>query len=240
MNFVNKDYIAELMQSENLYLFTLHGVDGKSILCEQDDEGFKVGEAIQKLDHCLESLEPNQVVYLTLRRTTKKDKSLGGAVRGNYQFKIRTGAAKPINGHTPQIDNSLVNAEILRLMQEKKELELKMADLKAEQKHAELTRQIEEIKNGSVLEKYAPQILALMQNMFAKNQGATVGVAGLEDTETQTNTEATPKQRITIAINKLMHIDKDFVNTIELLAKFAEQNPQSYLGFLPMLRGQVK
>lgn len=237
MNFVKKDYIAELMQSENLFLFTLCGVDGKSILCEQDDESYKVGESIQKLDHCLESLEPGQVVYLTLRRHTKKDKSQGGAIKGNYQFKIRTGTDKAISGHTPQIDTSLVNSEILRLMQEKKELELKMAELKAEQKHAELERKIEEIKNESVLEKYAPQIIGTLQAMFTKQAGAPVAVAGLEDTETET---ATPKQRITAAINRLIKIDKDFVNTIEVLAAYAEQQPQSYLGFLPMLKAQVK
>lgn len=238
MNFVNKDYIAELMQGENLYLFTLCGVDGKSILCEQDDEATKVGEAIQKLDHCLESLEPNQVVYLTLRRTSKKDKGLGGSTRGNYQFKIRTGTAKAISGHTPQIDTSLVNSEILRLMQEKKELELKMAELKAEQKHAELERKIEEIKNESVLDKYAPQIMGVLQSMFAKQTSAPVAVAGLEQEETQT--ETTPKQRITAAINRLLKVDKNLVETLELLATFAEQQPQSYLGFLPMLKAQVK
>ena len=227
-----KAQVLQTMQQKNISFFKVSDVTGKNFSYIQDDEEVTPEEAYNELSDYLGNLEPG-IVTIHLSEKSYKEKANGGAIKsGNYVMKVRIGAN---NLQTPQIGG--LNADYKNLLQQNFELQNKIMLLEhqkiSDEKHRLLEEKIEGLKNTDVLEKYAPLIqMAISQFMPGSAQAAPVpvGIAGTDE-------EApTTKTRLTKSVNRLLKIDNNFVENLEMLADFAEAKPEQYKKFIPMLK----
>jgi len=227
-----KAQVLQTMQQKNISFFKVSDVTGKNFSYIQDDEEVTPEEAYNELSDYLGNLEPG-IVTIHLSEKSYKEKGTGGAVKGgNYIMKVRIGTN---NLQTPQIGG--LNADYKNLLQQNFELQNKIMLLEhqkiSDEKHRLLEEKIEGLKNTDVLEKYAPLIqMAISQFMPGAANAAPVpvGIAGTDE-------EApTTKTRLTKSVNRLLKIDNNFVENLEMLADFAEAKPEQYKKFIPMLK----
>ena len=227
-----KAQVLQTMQQKNISFFKVSDVTGKNFSYIQDDEEVTPEEAYNELSDYLNNLEPG-IVTINLSEKSYKEKGTGGAVKGgNYIMKVRIGTN---NLQTPQIGG--LNADYKNLLQQNFELQNKIMLLEhqriSDEKHRLLEEKIEGLKNTDVLEKYAPFIqMAISQFMPGAAAAAPVpvGIAGTDE-------EApTTKTRLTKSVNRLLKIDNNFVENLEMLADFAEAKPDQYKKFIPMLK----
>lgn len=224
--------VLQTMQQKNISFFKVADVTGKNYSYIQDDEEVSPEEAHTELSEYLKSLEPG-IITIQLSEKSFKEKGNGGAIKGgNYIMKVRIASS---NLSTPQI-GGLTN-DYKDLLKQNFELQNKIMLLEhqkaADEKHRILEEKIEGLKNSDALEKYAPLIqMAISQFMPGANGAAPapVGIAGTEETQ------PTKKEKITKSVNRLLKIDPDFCDNLELLADFAESKPDQYKKFIPMLK----
>lgn len=241
MNIVNKDFLFNLMQEKDLKFFCVFGYDGKSKLFEQDESNVSTGDAIHQLSSCMDAMEDGQIIKVELCQVDRANRQASSGntrkSREVYEFRVRCGKKPGITG-TPVIDTSLVNTQHLQLLEKIKQLELQLEKKEHEHRIKEIERKLEEKNEESPLEKYLPIIInglgwggAGAALATAAQKQPVTGIAG-----TESETEATPKQKITDAVNRLLKVDKDLPNTLQTLATFAEKDPNKYLSFLPILK----
>jgi len=224
--------VLQTMQQKNISFFKVADVTGKNFSYIQDDEDLSPDEAYNELNDYLKSLEPG-IITIQLSEKSFKEKGNGGAIKGgNYIMKVRIASN---NLSTPQIGG--LNADYKDLLKQNFELQNKIMLLEhqkiADEKHRILEEKIEGLKNVDPLEKYAPLIqMAVSQFMPGANAAAPapVGIAGTEETQ------PTKKEQITKSVNRLLKVDPNFVENLEVLADFAESKPDQYKKFVPMLK----
>jgi len=225
--------VLQTMQQKNISFFRISDVTGKNFSYIQDDEEITPAEAYNELNDYLKNLEPG-IITIQLSEKSFKEKGTGGAIKGgNYIMKVRI----PNNNlQTPQIGG--LNEDYKSLLKQNFELQNKIMLLEhqkiSDEKHRQLEEKIEGLKATDPLEKYAPLIQALLPQFMGTAAAAAPMVApGIAGTEEETPNQ---KQKITKSINRLLKIDKDFVDNLEMLADFAEAKPDQYKKFIPMLK----
>ncbi len=228
----NIKYVLDLIEREELKYFKITGADNKSIVLKQDNPDISVTEAYNMLEDFLASCEAG-IINIKLSKVSDKEKGTGGVIKGqDYTFRVRIGATSARIAGTDA--NTMAGTE-KALMQEifSLKLQLQLMEQKHHQKEElrKLEEKIEGLKDQDPLEKYAP-LIQHFAGQFFKQPVPVAGIAGHEE-----ETPATDKKtRITKAINRILKVDADFADNIELLANFAEKSPEKYKNFVPMLK----
>lgn len=226
----NINAVLTLMQQKQIQYFKIFDATGKNLAYIQDDEELTAQESYNELSEYLKNLEAG-IVTIQLSEKSFKDKNSGGNLKsGNYNFRVRVGNTL----NTPQPTISGLNEDYKDLLRQNYELQNKIMILEHERKADEITRKLEEkiegLKNEDVLEKYIPLIAGFMNKFTTTGQIAQQPVInGVEDKNDK-------KSLITNAINRLVKIDKNLAENLNLLADFGEKNPEKYHSFIPMLK----
>lgn len=228
----NIKYVLDLIERDQLRFFKITGADNKSIVLKQDNPDVSTTEAYNMLEDFLSNCEAG-IINIKISEVSDKEKGTGGAIKGkDYTFRVRVGASSSRIAGTDA--NTLGGIE-KALMHENYNLKLQLQLL--EQKHQQkeelrkLEEKIEGLKDNDPLEKYAP-LLQSLAGQFFKAPAPVAGIAGHEEESAGTD----KKTRITKAVNRILKIDPNFADNIELLANFAEKSPEKYKNFVPMLK----
>lgn len=227
MPFIKLEYIYKLIEEKELPYFKV--TDGKTLI-GKNNEVSEPTKARELLEEILEMIQ-DSVVCISLSDRSDKERSKGGSNWDNYTFKVRLNQSESIAG------TGGINGTILSLMNSNNELARKFEMLQKEHELNGLKKEIEELKQAKekpdALEKYAPLLYSALTG-----HPLPMAVAGVEDGAVdETVVEKQAKAREAIA--RLTRIDKNFHNTLLLLAEFAEKHPEKYHAFLPMLKAQI-
>jgi len=231
----NISVVIDKMKQLNTPYYSVCELDGKTLLSENDDE-ISVEAAMDELDQILHNIEGS--VKVILRPTSKKSRAAGGALNGSHIYSLRLGEEKQnksING----MDNT-----IMGLMQQnyeskldaiKKDYEFReeMRELKESLKSDNSTSSLNEIIEH--LKPFLPMILNKLGMI-----GPVPSIAGQEDDIIEETIDAATVTKLNESVAELMQIDENFVDTIQILAKFAKQAPEQYKSFIPILKSQIK
>lgn len=221
---VKKEYILKVMEEQNLPYYAV--TDGKDMIGLNDDEP-NIDAAVRSLEMLLDNVEDGFVV-VKLSNVSKKDKGAkGGRNYWNFEFKLNLKKQNEAG-----IGAAGINSTILQLMEANNTLLRKIEQQANEQKIKELERAIGEAKEeGTGIEKWIPVLTAAMS-------GQKVGLAGTGAPAME------PPQvdrivKIRAAIARLGKVDRNIDDTLTLLADFAEEKPEQYLSFIPIIKSQL-
>lgn len=230
MPFVKLDYVKKLMEEKNLPYFKI--TDGRTLIGKNNDES-SPSKAIDSLDEILEMIE-DSVVTISLSERPDKDKRAGGNNMNDYVFKVRL-QGEGTNG----IGSAGINGTVLSLMKENSDLLRKLEMQNRDQVIEGLKKEMQELKEKKnkpdVLDQYLP---LLVQSLTGKPFNQPVAVAGHNDGPVNPDVMERLK-KIKLQLMRLEKIDSDLVETLTMLADFAEQNPEKYRAFIPMLKAQL-
>jgi len=187
----------------------------------------------------LESIIPNLsgMVLLTLSPKNKTEKQAGGmATRQDLNITLQLGNNNmPVQaiGNIP-IDNTKIFNEIEQRFNDK--LEAQKIEFKHLNEIESLKRELAEAKEANptikMLEPHLPGIIA---GIFG-GANAPAAIAGMPKSENTQEFSAEDDERAENSVKRLLAVDPDFLNVLERLAAFAENNIQGYnyaLGMLP-------
>ena len=231
----NIDVIINKMLQLQTPFYSVTEMDGKAILDENENK-ISVETASDNLTTFLHSIEGS--VKVTLRMKSKKDRSEGGSAKDNHTFAIRL-------GETSSRGVAGVDQTILGLVQSNFNSQVQAIKQDYENREAlRLLKEDLEEKNSTslsdILEHIKPFIPAIL-NKIGMLPGAAPAIAGTEsEVIPETKVDDTQIARLNVAVSTLLSIDPNFVETLEILAKFASQGPEQYKSFIPILKSQVK
>ncbi len=228
------------MHANRLAYYKVLDSDGKTILDIQDDNEVSVDEAVNRLRDTLENL--TGLITVVLSDKPKKDKGAGGAIN-DLKITIKLtedGSSKGITGH--EMGNDIIRNSIakeyeakMETLQEKHKNEVERLKMEHanEKKFADLHEKIKELKDGDYLDKVLPMI----SGIFGAPPVAP-GINGIppggETVEMPQHPHITGpadpngKARMVNAINRLLKVDQNFIEHLELLANLSESNPMVY------------
>ena len=227
--------VLDKMKQLNTPYYSVFEPDGKTILSENDND-ISPDEARDELDEILHNLEGS--VKVVLRLTSKKSRPAGGALGGSHIYSLRLSEDKrqSVGG----MDNT-----IMGLMQQN--FESKLDAIKKDYEFREEMRSLKEDlkKNDNsttslteILEHLKPFLPMIMSKLGMIP--ASPSIAGNEAEIIESEIDPVTITKLNEAIAQLMSIDENFVETIEILAKFAKSAPEQYKSFIPILKSQVK
>jgi len=222
---VTREFMFQQMVGRKLPYWMV--TDGRDTIAENMEE-----QSVAKSQEMLEEVMSNVLdtfIIVKLSDRTKQERAKGGNTKTDYlEYKIQLRGSPSMGGIG---GNSMVGD----LLNEVKQLQQKNHELQITQLTENMKREMKELKEK--LESKDPMsemALKVISGLFDKDK-ATVGIAGSEH-ETVNETEVEKQKKIRAALIRLAKIDKDIANTLTLLADFAENNPEKYHAFIPMLK----
>lgn len=219
---IKKEFLFKEIEKEGLFFYSV--VEGSNVIAENQSCD-SVEQCIEELTEVFESLDESSVI-VKLSNKKKSDRSKGGRDHKYREYKVGLRSSDSLGSGA----GSLSMLERIFQLQ----LELKLRDKDKEKE--DLERRIKELEEGGnnpMLEKGINLIAG-----FLSSQGKTV-VAGHNDGPLPGAGVATPAERVKAAISRLAKIDPQCVDTLELLADFAEKKPEDYRRFIPIVKGMV-
>lgn len=219
---IKKEFLFKEIEKEGLFFYSV--VEGSNVIAENQSCD-SVEQCIEELTEVFESLDESSVI-VKLSNKKKSDRSKGGRDHKYREYKVGLRASDSLNSGA----GSLSMLERIFALQ----LQLAMRDKDDEKK--ELERRLKELEEGGnnpLLEKGINMLAG-----FLGSQGKTV-VAGHNDGPLPGADVVSPAERVKSAISRLAKIDPHCVDTLELLADFAEKKPEDYKRFIPVVRGMV-
>jgi hypothetical protein len=232
----DKDFIYNKMRTNNLAFYKVLDSDGKTLLDQQDDPDITAEEAAVRLSETLDKL--NGLVNIVLSAKSGKEKNQGGAIKGDIKLTIKLSDGS-ISGHDLRRDEiTAIKAReseaVISALKDKHESEIKALHekYKREAEMKELRDQIKELKDGNNMDKYLPMIAGL----FGVQPGAVAGFPEQQEPHITGTDDVSPKERLAGAINRILKVDRNFIEHIELLANLAENNSLIYFGAIQKLK----
>lgn len=240
MAFVKKQFVYDLIKSENLKFFDVKDSDDKTLLFSNQDEDKSTIEAYNMLEDFLEEqVEPGTVVYVLLSDISRKAKKNGGNW-DNRKFRVRTGreVGKQNERSIGYISSNEMGYDVKSLYEKNLQLHLenqKLAD-KLERREMEIKfqNQIDKLKDESPMEKYIPAIMGLFTQ--GKQAASMAAIHGAEEQTAEQQAVSNDKERLQGILKRLREIDKNYIDTLDLITKFAEKDSNKYFQFIPMIQ----
>jgi hypothetical protein len=232
-SFQSQEYAINLMRLHDCRFWIIKDSDGRSVLGEQKDEESTLEQSIEALESALMEIN-GKYVNLHLRSKSRAQRGAGGDIKsGNFDLKVNL-SGNQINGVNQ--GNSNNDLALKSLMQEIQSLKVQMIEQKHQQELGVLKQEISELKNGNPL---LDQVIQGLAGVFVKgeNNNQAAQIPALSQSPALSGTE--PKKgtgRIQAAIKRLAVVDPNFIESLEKLVSFAENNPDQYHAYLSMLK----
>lgn len=182
--------------------------------------------------------------FVSIQVSKEHLKKGGDQISNVFKYRVlcKSPAVSPVTTATDiKTISGLSNDYLPQLIQ----LNVALAETRKDMRIMQLETEIDKLKKeqkekggkSSVLEKY---ILRLLDESQTPNKPAPAinGPIVKEQTQPVTGTEQDKKEaakRLVDALNRLKLVDSGLVDSVEKLAKFAEQNPEQYKQYLSML-----
>lgn len=143
-------------------------------------------------------------------------------------------------------DSFFSNGELKNLFFENQELKLQINSLKrdlaeAQKTIAELEEELNEVEEVEETETIAGLPKEMVQNAvmgilgLTQKQNSNQPINGIEVEGTENKTE-----KLKSILQRIKAVDRNYVENLEVLAKFMEQQPQQYFAFLPTMKGLTR
>lgn len=219
--------VKSLMIEGNLSYFSV--THNASTLYQQTEE-LTATESAAKLCDFVEGLD---YPYIDVKLSDKSpgDKSKGGRfVNLTHRIKLVDAPGKSEAGS---------GAGTISLLREIAELKTQIVENKYNALIKELNDKIDDIKenNKNPMQDAALQML---MNMFAgQTPIAAPSAPALAGHETAPDTVKSEQTRIKEALKKIRSADRNYIDTLEMIAQLAETKPQVYRNSLPLLKSQL-
>jgi hypothetical protein len=164
-------------------------------------------------------------------------------------FSVKLEPKKRITGTTSTkesiSDSFFSNGELKNFFFENQDLKLQIQSLKRDlaelQKlNAELEAELNEVEEVEETETIAGLPKEMVQNAvmgilgLTQKQNSTQPINGIE-VHTENNVD-----KLKSTLQRIKAVDPNYIDNLEILAKFMEQQPQQYFAFLPTMKGLTK
>lgn len=224
---ITKDFILKTLAAHDCKIYEVRSgghAKGGLLSCQLDD-GWESAAALKRLEHDLNSLEGAGVIYIKAK-TAPSNK--GGDNRKVFEYTLNLNGAQqptaqPISGIAshPQ-DTASIEASIRANMQR---------EFDDKQKIYDLQRQIDGLKEAGPLDKYMGPLMQVLAMKLAPQTPAQPPINGHPEDETSQEVHENPMEqteRINQALSRLMEVDPDFIDHLEILAEIAQTNQAVY------------
>jgi phosphorylcholine metabolism protein LicD len=206
-------------------------------------------KSISRLKNTLEEIDGDTVTVTIKDKTTQQGnpKFERQANRIKEQvFLIKLDPRKKNIGTSAKetiTDSFFSNGELKNFFFENQDLKLKIQGLQRDlaelQKiNAELEQELNEVEEVEENDTIAGLPKEMVQNAvmgilgLTQKQPSAQTINGIE-VETSTNTS----NKLKSILQRIKKVDSNYINNLEILAKFMEQKPDQYFAFLPTMKG---
>jgi hypothetical protein len=224
----SKEFVIRKMRESRFPFFTVKDSDNKSIIWDQQDPDVSEAKAVEQLEEVLNEAQ-GSFLFVSIKGKTKAQLGSGGNTKGaeskGLEYKVKIdGQMNGVSGN--RTDSSEHYKTIAGL-------EHKLLEMQYNQKYEALERKIEDLKkedNNPMMEKAFQMLLPHLM----PGAGAALPAPALAGPPTdQGNSE---QERLRAALRRLSAVDPHFVDTLCYLADFAENKPDIYASYIPMLK----
>ncbi len=236
----NIDDVIDFVKRNDSPYWTVRDQSGNKI-AEQQNEDVELPASIKLLNEVLMRYEEGGAKLCITHQKQHGNKGAAGAFKIWYTTpRIATGALAGVEnaGGSKQVLDLIERIHTVEKSALEREHERRMEDLKRE-----LTRKE---KPPSVTDKLVETLLSnpaignAIAGILGKFAGAPAPIAGHAAIQGHVDELPADQQtKIENAINTLLEVDADFANTITILADFAKRKPDSFRGFIPMLKSMA-
>lgn len=147
---------------------------------------------------------------------------------------------------TNNSDSFFSNGELKNFFFENQELKLQINSLKrdlaeAQKAIAELEEELNEVEEVEETDTIAGLPKEMVQNAvmgilgLTQKQNSNQPINGIEVDGVENKTE-----KLKSILQRIKAVDRNYVENLEVLAKFMEQQPQQYFSFLPTMKGLTR
>jgi len=209
-------------------------------------------KSISRLKNTLEEIDGDTVTVTIKDKTTQQGnpKFERQANRIKEQvFLIKLDPRKKNIGTSAKetiTDSFFSNGELKNFFFENQDLKLKIQGLQRDlaelQKiNAELEQELNEVEEVEENDTIAGLPKEMVQNAvmgilgLTQKQPSPQTINGIE-VETSTNTS----NKLKSILQRIKKVDSNYINNLEILAKFMEQKPDQYFAFLPTMKGLTR
>lgn len=228
MAFVNKYKVISKAEQAEIILWKIKDPDG-SVIDSQTEEDMTVEESVRLLTDALDDIEGKWVKVELRKKGGKKIAEGGNNMAGNFDYKVKLDDSI---GSVSDKRHGASSGREMDLLREIGDLKAEIVELKMDAKRKQdigvLKEEIKEMKSGNALDQLLPHLIPLFQRANAGVSAAPAAINGPKD--------ATPKDQIIAAVNRLRAKDPEFHIHITKLADMAENNPDMYKTALSFLK----
>jgi hypothetical protein len=264
MAYVNFSFIKSAMQKHNAPYWRLK--DGKEVLDESDDNNDNVDAQILELENSIKNIDGNYITVV-ISKKTRAAKAEGAAAGQNFQYTMRLDEFKnkPLDVQETEIEINGTDSRMDSLRSEHLELVKQNTELKYQNVIQELKNEIKNLRedmnsandddddenglNGlmAIAKPYLPVLIA---KFFGNEITAPRAMAGteVETIEPEVKVESTPsanpllehqKKLCANACSKLLKLDANAGEKLNMLAEMAELSPEMYNAASGILENQL-
>lgn len=223
MALVSQKMLFDTMETQDLPYWKVR--DREGTIAENDDQG-DVNQSMETLKDALAEIE-DQFVWVKICNATKAAIGKGGNKHTWYEYKVNLQSGNKQGEAT--VNSGALNSQVLKLIEEKNELQRKIDRLEDAKKYDELQRQLDDLKGGDVWDKLlsSPAVMKGINGFFSNGQPVSVAGTGDEPIKPKTTSEER-QSKIKTAIIRLSKVDENIDEHLLLLADFAEKNKTEY------------
>lgn len=237
---VTLSFVESVMKRQMFVIWRMWDATG-DLIDQQINSGKSVDDSINLLR---ESFAAVCGEFVSIQVSKEHLKKGGDQISNVFKYRVlcKSPAVSPVTTATDiKTISGLSNDYLPQLIQ----LNVALAETRKDMRIMQLETEIDKLKKeqkekggkSSVLEKY---ILRLLDESQPANKPAPAinGPIVKEASQPVTGTEQDKKEaakRLVDALNRLKLVDSGLVDSVEKLAKFAEQNPEQYKQYLSML-----
>lgn len=231
---ISKSVILDKVEEMALPYFIVWDADGKTRLYQnlEDDEA-NPSRSRALLSEFMDSTSGTVIVQLQAKKAMNQ-----GDTRQIVKMTTYLNGSTAVGSINGTHANGSTGTDIERILQLQKEnFELQLKAIEAQHKRdiemMELKREIQEVKNQDFFEKHGDKIAGLLPYLL--NRGAAATASPIVN---GTEVEADQNPVLSI-IERLAHVDENYLQNLEMLATLAEQKPEMYAQGVAMIKNLI-
>lgn len=246
---ISPELLCNKIKEDNYPFWSVtDGVNVYGINASEED----INKSIQRLKNTLEELDAESVTVSIRDKTNQQGNPRYERQANRIKEQVFTVKLEPkkktisATKETGNNDSFFSNGELKNFFFENQELKLQINSLKrdlaeAQKTIAELEEELNEVEEVGETDTIAGLPKEMVQNAvmgilgLTQKQNSNQPINGIEVEGTENKTE-----KLKSILQRIKAVDRNYVENLEVLAKFMEQQPQQYFAFLPTMKGLTR